>query len=134
MRKFGFLILPVFLFFLQSCATSSPTYFNDESLRLAAIDLANDYLKVQLEEREGTYQTKERFGPGAITIDLFLQYEIETTGYDSSGRPAVFVWVKAGNSTVGMFRNHYKISLYRPVQDPGDKYKGFRIVDVKKIS
>ena len=77
----------------------------------------------------------ERFGQGAVTLDLLTEYRVKGTGYDRAGRPAVFAWLKQGSERQGFVGNDYLISLSynQALRDAGDKYLGFRIIEVQKL-
>ena len=130
------LLLFSLLAFLLGACTTYPRYFDtDEPLRQAALTLTDDYLRSQIEQKEGTYAVMGRYGPGAVTIDLVRRYEIKGTDYDLAGHPVVFAWLEIGNEGAGIVESRYTVVLRysRKLRDSGDKYLGLRVIEMRKM-
>jgi hypothetical protein len=120
--------------FFQSCVGYEKYLEDDPPLKVAAIQLATDYLNEQLVKTYGTHEGMKIYGRGAVTINLLRGYNIEGTGYDAVGTPAVFCLLRIGNQTVGVFHQRFALILnYHPkLRREGDKYLGLRILEVRK--
>lgn len=122
------------MLFFQSCVAHARYFENDPPLKEAAMQLASDYPNDQLTRTYGTYDVKEQYGEGAVTIDLLRGYNILGTGYDAVGAPAVFCSVRTGSKDVGFFHRHFTLILsYSPeLRSAGDKYLGLRILEIRE--